>query len=151
MSVKTANEEETQSCANKLATYLRAPCIIYFDGLLGAGKTTFIRGLLRGLNFTGRVKSPTYTLMETYDVNLFSIYHFDLYRLHNPIEVEQLGIRDLLESQSILLIEWPEKGKDFIPLPDIICKIVIKNTNAREIDLIAQSDIGNCILENYSR
>ena len=93
--------------------------VVFLDGDLGAGKTTLARGILRGLNYAGAVTSPTYTLVERYDAGARTVYHFDLYRLREPAELEATGLRDWLDGEAIILIEWPERGGDALPAPDI--------------------------------
>ena len=93
--------------------------VVFLDGDLGAGKTTLARGILRGLNYAGAVTSPTYTLVERYDAGGRAVYHFDLYRLEGPAELEATGLRDWLDGEAIILIEWPERGGDALPAPDI--------------------------------
>ena len=92
---------------------------IYLDGDLGAGKTTFVRGILRALGFQGAVKSPTYTLLETYRLPEITIFHFDLYRFSDPLEWEDAGFNDLLQNRALSFIEWSEYGKPCIPDADI--------------------------------
>ena len=93
--------------------------VVFLDGDLGAGKTTLARGILRGLGYRGAVTSPTYTLVERYDAGARTVYHFDLYRLEGPAELEATGLRDWLDGEAIILIEWPERGGDALPAPDI--------------------------------
>lgn len=97
------------------AQHLRAGDLVFLNGDLGAGKTTFVKGLLKGLGFSGSVTSPTYTLVEPYQINQLNIFHFDLYRLKSAEELEMIGVREMITPENISLIEWPEKGKGVLP------------------------------------
>lgn len=103
-----------------LATACRAgPVVIHLAGPLGAGKTTLVRGLLRGLGHEGRVRSPTFTLLEPYELSGCDVVHLDLYRLGDPGELDYLGLEDLLRPGSLVLVEWAERGGDRLPGADL--------------------------------
>lgn len=140
------NESDTQQLAQQLAAYCQPPLVIYFQGQLGAGKTTLVRALLRALGISGAIKSPTYALLEPYQTESMLIYHFDLYRLVDAEELDYLGIRDYLQDDAICLIEWPEKGKGHLPEADIHCKIDIL-ADARKIILSSNNKKGLAIID----
>lgn len=123
--------------------------LIYCYGNLGAGKTTFIRGFLRGLNFTDHVKSPSYTLVESYEINKQLVLHVDLYRLHDANELINLGLLDEIKNCSVCLVEWPEQGGDLLPPADLACYIEIIE-QGREIKLEALSDRGREVLNKLN-
>ena len=105
----------TEALGARLAHVLTPGCILYLRGDLGAGKTTLVRGLLHGLGYPGIVKSPTYTLVEPYAIGKWRLFHWDLYRLADPEELEYLGLREQLDGETALLIEWPERGPGELP------------------------------------
>jgi len=113
------DEAALQKLALEFGHSLRAPLVVYLQGDLGAGKTTFARALIQGLGYPGRVKSPTYGLLESYQAGGFDFLHLDLYRIENPAELEYLAIRDQFSRNGILLIEWPEKALSALPPADI--------------------------------
>lgn len=123
MRVHLEGEQAQDAFGRRMAAVLRAPCVIHLQGELGAGKTALARGLLRGLGRRGAVRSPTYTLLEPYDLPGLSLYHLDLYRLGDPEELEYLGLRDLLDGDSVLLVEWPERGTGVLPEADLTIRI----------------------------
>jgi tRNA threonylcarbamoyladenosine biosynthesis protein TsaE len=126
-------ETEMMNLGGKLSKICGSSCVIYLTGELGAGKTVLVRGFLRALGYKMAIKSPTYTLVESYKLNGKQIYHFDLYRVTNPSEeLENIGIRDYFSHQTIYLIEWPENAGGMLPKADIICDIKIVN-NERDV------------------
>lgn len=119
LSVDLPDASSTERWAGRLARAATAPLAIHLEGDLGAGKTTFSRGFLRGLGFSGSVKSPTYTLVEPYEVGGVAVFHCDLYRLADPGELEYLGLGDHFAEGAIMLIEWPARGGALLPAPDM--------------------------------
>ncbi len=127
---------------------------IYLHGNLGAGKTTLVRGLLHALGYVGKVKSPTYTLVESYEINSqvhsnFTLYHFDLYRFNDEEEWEEAGFRDYFNAQSVCIIEWPEKAQQVLPMPDIDIQIAMFGAG-RQLALKANSALGKQCLQVIS-
>jgi len=134
-------ESEMEALGAELANGLVAGLVIQLSGNLGAGKTTLVRGLLRARGYAGAVKSPTYTLVEPYEMVRPPIYHFDLYRLRESEELEFIGWRDYLERGAVCLIEWPERGRGKLPVPDIEIKIEQVGPG-RQVKLIAHTSQG---------
>jgi tRNA threonylcarbamoyladenosine biosynthesis protein TsaE len=139
-------DAQQEEIGRRLAMNCQPPCIVYLMGDLGAGKTTLARGFLRGVGYRGRVKSPTYTLLEPYEIGPVSCYHFDLYRLSDAEELEYLGIKDLLTSNAYMLIEWPENGEGGLPPPDLVIKIHHAGVG-RHIQFSGVSEKGREILQ----
>ena len=119
MKIKLLNEQDTELLGAELWRILPKQCLVFLSGELGAGKTTLTRGLLREAGHKTAVKSPTYTLVEEYDLSPAKLYHFDLYRIKDPEELEWMGMQDYLAEQSLCFIEWPENGKGFLPKADL--------------------------------
>lgn len=133
------NEEDTQNLAAVLASHFNAG-VIYLIGDLGAGKTTLTRYWLQAMGHKGAVKSPTYTLVEPYNIQNKDIFHFDLYRLNDPYELELMGIRDYLETPNALfLFEWPSKGGDEIPQADLVINIEKSEDDLTRIATLSSS------------
>ena len=119
--------------------------VIHLQGALGAGKTTLCRGVLRGKGYTGAVKSPTYTLVEPYELAETTLYHFDLYRLADPEELEFMGIRDYFQPGSLCVIEWPERGEGILPAADFAVNIGVED-RGRSVRIMAYTDFGELVL-----
>jgi tRNA threonylcarbamoyladenosine biosynthesis protein TsaE len=118
-SIVTDSELKLEAVGSALAKSLNFGDVIFLEGELGAGKTTVSRGILRGFGYRGIVASPTYTLLELYDLTVYRVAHFDLYRITVAKDLEGIGFRDYLDGQTICLIEWPENGVAFLPTPNL--------------------------------
>lgn len=119
---------------------------MWLDGDLGAGKTTLVRSLLRGLGHSGPVKSPTYTLVEVYVISSIYWYHFDFYRFNEPEEFDDAGLGEYFREDSVCLVEWPEKAAGYVPGPDLACVFRFPDDNSKSgrlLDLSATSEAGN--------
>jgi tRNA threonylcarbamoyladenosine biosynthesis protein TsaE len=143
-----ADARATAACGAGLADCCEAGLLVFLEGELGAGKTTLVRGLLRALGHTGAVKSPTYTLVESYPSDRLPVHHLDLYRLADPEELEWLGIRDLMVGDAVCLIEWPERGAGLLPAPDLRVTLSYHD-GGRRISVQSASErgarAGNCL------
>ncbi|MEE9425085.1 MAG: tRNA (adenosine(37)-N6)-threonylcarbamoyltransferase complex ATPase subunit type 1 TsaE [Methylococcales bacterium] len=128
------NEEEMYDFGAYLHSILPEKGIVYLNGQLGAGKTTLVRAVLKAAGYRQHVKSPTYTIVEDYLLGKRRYLHFDLYRLADPEELEWLGMRDYL-SDSLIFIEWAERGKGFLPDPDLVISLVVDNRLCRRVTL----------------
>ncbi len=115
--------DEQLAFGERLAALLRPQFVLYLEGDLGTGKTTLTRGLLRGLGHQGPARSPTYTLVEPYELDSARLYHLDLYRVSDPEELDYLGVRDLAGEDAVLVVEWPERGQGTLPPPDLTINI----------------------------
>ncbi len=141
-----ADEAATLNFGARLARELMPGMTFYLEGDLGAGKTTLVRGMLRALGHQGRVKSPTYTLVETYSLPAFELYHYDLYRMHDPREWLDAGFRDTDDGRTVSLIEWPEKAAGWLPTPDVVIHLRIDD-DSRTVECEAKSPRGARYLE----
>lgn len=139
------SEAATLALAARLAGLLHGGMVVFLQGNLGAGKTTFCRGLIQALGHQGAVKSPTYTLVEPYQLADLQVYHFDLYRLHDPEELEFMGIRDYFNPNSLCLIEWPERGAGYLPQADLQLQLT-QQGELRNVQLGAGSQAGSKII-----
>jgi tRNA threonylcarbamoyladenosine biosynthesis protein TsaE len=141
--VTWADETQCAASAKALATRpsVRMACI-ELHGNLGAGKTTFARHLLGALGVTGRVKSPTYAIMEPYSLDGFEAWHFDFYRFNDPQEFEDAGFRDVFASPGLKLVEWPDKAAGLLPHADLIVAIAFDANDQRDVSFTAQSALG---------
>jgi len=143
-----ANEQETKQFAEKIAQYCpkNEQLVIFLNGELAAGKTTFTRFFIQALGYHGIVKSPTYTIVEAYQLPKYRILHIDLYRLRFSTEVLEIGLCDELDQASIFLIEWPERATSFLPAPDIVCTFTMLVAH-RQVALESYSASGQKLLQ----
>ena len=143
-----ADEHATEAFGARLARALTGTLVVYLHGDLGAGKTTLVRAVLRALGYSGPVKSPTYTLVEPYSCAGRQVYHFDLYRLAAPEELEYMGARDYFGEEALCLVEWPERGSGFLPDADIVVRLEYWQ-DGRRIHLDSAGDRGRAALAGF--
>ncbi|WP_285419823.1 tRNA (adenosine(37)-N6)-threonylcarbamoyltransferase complex ATPase subunit type 1 TsaE [Pseudomonas sp. efr-133-TYG-5] len=136
-----ADEQAMSDFGARIARVTQGHGLIFLEGNLGMGKTTLSRGIIRGLGHVGAVKSPTFTLVEPYEIGDVRAFHFDLYRLVDPEELEFLGIRDYFEDDALCLIEWPQKGAGFLPKPDLTITISPQDSG-RSLNILSQGSRG---------
>ncbi|MBV7316745.1 tRNA (adenosine(37)-N6)-threonylcarbamoyltransferase complex ATPase subunit type 1 TsaE [Shewanella sp. NIFS-20-20] len=139
------DETDTVSFGRQLAAIVTPPLTLYLTGDLGAGKTTLSRGIIQSLGHSGAVKSPTYTLVEPYELADMDVYHFDLYRLADPEELEFMGIRDYFSDRSLCIVEWPEQGAGLLPEADLHLHLSYDG-QSRQLVIEANSDLGETLI-----
>ena len=145
LNLHLADETAQLALAATIARQCPEGAVIFLHGDLGTGKTTFVRGFLQALGHQGVVKSPTYTLVEPYLIEGKHIYHFDLYRLADPDELEYAGGRDYFNDQAICLLEWPEKAEGYLPQADLILHLSYRDSG-RDVVIESGSDLGESLL-----
>ncbi len=144
------DEDATLAAGQKLARALPQRLTVFLCGDLGAGKTTLTRGLLRGLGHTGKVKSPTYTLVEPYKDSRISVYHFDFYRFTHAEEFLEAGLEEYFEGDGIRLVEWPDRAQPYLPAADLEVRLQVSAAGGRDLELRALSEEGQTCLERFA-
>ena len=142
------SEDDTAAFAARLAALPALhQAFIELHGQLGAGKTTFVRHLLRAMGVPGRIKSPTYAVVEPHETpDGLAVSHFDFYRFNDPQEWEDAGLRDLFAASGLKLVEWPEKAADLLPVPDLVLRIEIEAGDTRAVQVQARTALGAALL-----
>lgn len=151
VSLQAQGEAAMVALGQQLGNALPWGAVLFLEGTLGAGKTTLSRGVLAAFGHSGAVKSPTYTLVEPYNVVNGTVYHFDLYRLGDPEELEFMGIRDYFTANSVCLIEWPARGAGILPSADIVVAVTVANNGeGRDIEFSAYSELARSVIDTLS-
>jgi tRNA threonylcarbamoyladenosine biosynthesis protein TsaE len=146
IALKLAGESETLELGKKIAYVLHSGLTVFLRGDLGAGKTTFARGVLRGMGYPAKVKSPTYNLIEVYKISKLYLYHFDFYRFNDPSEWEEAGFREYFNEESICLVEWPERVEELLPTADLTLFFRITGAQ-RVVEIRPGTDAGRLCME----
>lgn len=150
LQLKLEDEAQTSAVAAQFAQCIKAPCVITLNGVIGAGKTTFVRGFLRAIGIAGAIKSPTFSLVESYEKDELTYHHFDLYRILEEAELEYIGFRDYFSDASVIFIEWPERMPLLLDKTDLdVC--FTPSNNGREFCVIAKSKEGQEMLSLFSK
>lgn len=142
------SEQACEQVAKRLAACLVSPLVMTFTGEIGAGKTTLIRALLRDLGVTSAIKSPTFSLVESYQINHLQFHHFDLYRVHDESELDYIGFRDYFSDDAVCCIEWPERAARYLESADIGFSLSVKGVG-REMQIQALSPTGVAMLSCF--
>jgi len=142
-------ESDTLALGAALAPCLEPGLVVYLCGELGAGKTTLARGILRGLGHAGKVKSPSFALLEPYTFSRLYLYHFDFYRFNDPRELEDAGFREHFNPDTVCLVEWPEKAAGYVPAADIRITLRLQGSG-RLLEIDADTEAGRRCLERLS-
>jgi tRNA threonylcarbamoyladenosine biosynthesis protein TsaE len=145
------DEHATRALGGELAKLIGPGLSVHLSGELGSGKTTLARGIIQALGFPGRVKSPTYTLVEPYANSRVTLFHFDFFRLDDPAAWEEAGFRECFDERSIRLIEWPEKAMGLLPPPDVRIALAIPRTGGRNATIDAATENGRACLAQLAR
>lgn len=144
------DEAATEVLGADIAKILRPGLIIFLSGDLGAGKTALVRATLRALGYEGKVKSPTFTLVEVYVISKITLYHFDLYRFGDPMEWIDAGFRDYFNPETVCMVEWPEKAGDLLPIPDLYIRLSVAGAG-REAEIEARTETGITCLKGLDK
>jgi tRNA threonylcarbamoyladenosine biosynthesis protein TsaE len=150
LTLDLAAEADTLALGATLAPALVAGMVVYLSGELGAGKTTLARGILRGLGYEGRVKSPTYTLVEAYKLSRLYLYHFDFYRFESPRELDEAGFRECFGAHAVCLVEWPEKAGARLAAADLTIAMYVAGAS-RRVEMFAVTEAGKACLRSIRR
>jgi tRNA threonylcarbamoyladenosine biosynthesis protein TsaE len=149
IAIELPDEDATRQLGTALARILEPPLLVGLSGDLGAGKTTLVRALINALLPGTRVKSPTYTLVESYALPAAVLHHLDLYRIEDPEELAALGLDELLSADALVLVEWPEKGQPVLPQPDLTITLTHRSSG-RGGSIQARSERGNQVLSAFA-
>lgn len=140
-------EADTQAFAKQLAqSSALGHALVLLHGELGTGKTTLVRYLLQSLGVAGHIKSPTYTVVESYELPGLAIWHFDFYRFNDPLEWEDAGFRDIFASPGLKLVEWPERAASYLPTADLELQLSLQARDVRQVQVRAHTPLGQSLL-----
>ncbi|MFM9884057.1 MAG: tRNA (adenosine(37)-N6)-threonylcarbamoyltransferase complex ATPase subunit type 1 TsaE [Burkholderiales bacterium] len=142
MHLHLPDETATRALGAALASAITPGIVIFLSGDLGAGKTTLVRGLIRGLGYAGKVKSPTFSLVEPYVFSRLDLYHFDLYRLKSVAEWDDSGFREYFGGDAVCLVEWPEQALEVLPHEDLQIRFVVRDSG-RDATIEATTELGD--------